>query len=139
MFFHDDSLRGSKILIIDDNDSIASLLCEVFSRFGAEPTKVLSGEAAVEEIKTGKFNLVLLDVLMDGMNGWDVLMKIEEIQPELRTKTILMTGDAFRLATARKIKELNLPVLHKPFRLVGLWEIACKTLGIIPAVNIAAA
>ena len=79
MSFHSDSFKDRKILIVDDNDSIASLLSEVFSRFEAEPTKVFSGEAGVEEIKARTFDLVLLDVRMEGMDGWDVLAEIEKI------------------------------------------------------------
>lgn len=139
MSFHDDSLQDLKVLIVDDNESIASLLCEVFSRFGAKPTKVLSGQAALEEIKTRKFDLLLLDVLMDDMDGWDVLDAIKEIQPELKARTIIMTGDGFRLETARKIKEFNIPVFYKPFRIEALRETACKTLGIAPAVKLTAA
>ncbi len=139
MSYYDDSLKDRKILVVDDNKSVASLLGEVLSRYGAESVKALSGQAAVEELKAQEFDLVILDVLMDGMDGWDVLAEIEKLQPELRSRTIIMTGDGFRLDTARKIKEFNLPALYKPFNLDTLYALACQTLEVTPKVKLTAA
>jgi DNA-binding response OmpR family regulator len=80
----------SRILIIDDEENIRSSLEGILRLEGYEAYSVESGEAAVNMLQKGTFDLVLLDLKMPGMDGIDVLRTITKIAPE--TKVILLTG-----------------------------------------------
>ncbi len=64
-----------KILIVDDELAMRTLLKEILEEFeykGVELLTANNGEEAIESIKAEKPELVILDVLMPGMNGFEV-------------------------------------------------------------------
>lgn len=73
-----------RILVVDDSALYRKLLTEAASSAPeAEAVAVSSGEFALKRLETESFDLVLLDVFMDGMNGPEVLEKIKAIHPRL--------------------------------------------------------
>ncbi len=71
------------ILLVDDEDSIHLLYREEFEEEGYKVHSALSGEEALELLKTLPTDLVILDINMPGMSGLDALRKIKEINPQL--------------------------------------------------------
>ncbi len=67
-----------KILIIEDNNEINALLCEMLSKEGYQIVPAFSGTEGMLHFKTDSFNLVLLDLMLPGINGEEVLAKIRE-------------------------------------------------------------
>lgn len=62
-----------RILIIEDDEEMINL-AEIFLRdAGYKVLSALSGEAGLEVLRTEPVDLVLLDIMMDGMDGWSVL------------------------------------------------------------------
>lgn len=68
----------SKILIVDDEVDIAELISDTLLDEGYETTICLNGEDAVKKIDNNIFDLILLDVMMPGMSGTDVLRKVRD-------------------------------------------------------------
>ncbi len=69
-----------KILIVDDELVMRTLLKEVLEEFedkGVELLTAINGEEAIESIKAEKPELVILDILMPGMNGFEVCNTIK--------------------------------------------------------------
>lgn len=83
---------GLKILLIDDEGEFASTLAERLNLRGYSTSVALDGESALARIKTESFDLALLDVMLPGMHGIEVLRRIRECRPEL--PVILLTGRA---------------------------------------------
>lgn len=69
------------LLIVDDNLSLANLYQIVFERNGWDVKRVSSGQEALEIIKAGLPDVVLLDVMMPGMDGIEVCRRIRDEQP----------------------------------------------------------
>lgn len=73
-----------RILVVDDSALYRKLLTEAASSAPeAEAVAVSSGELALKRLESETFDLVLLDVFMEGMNGPQVLEKIKTLHPRL--------------------------------------------------------
>ena len=87
-------MAGEKILIVDDDKNICELLRLYLEKEGYAVTQAYDGEAAFEAFEREKPNLVLLDVMMPKMDGWEVCRKIRE---KGNTPVIMLTakGETF--------------------------------------------
>ena len=70
---------NEKILIVDDDANICELLRLYLSKEGYTPVIVNDGVAAVESIDTVKPSLVLLDIMLPKLDGWQVCRKIRSV------------------------------------------------------------
>lgn len=69
---------NAKILIVDDDEAITGLLREVLQAEGFATRECLSGQAALAALADDEFDLVLLDIMMPGMNGFETCQRIRE-------------------------------------------------------------
>ena len=65
-----------RILIIDDDVDLVTLLVDYFTLEGLQTTPAYNGPEGLAQLKHGTFDLVVLDVMMPGMSGIDVLREI---------------------------------------------------------------
>ncbi len=73
---------NSKILLVEDDDKIREIICEYFaakSEGNIEISDVSSGEDGLELIHQRDFELVLLDVMLPGMDGFTLCRKIRKL------------------------------------------------------------
>lgn len=66
----------SKLLLVDDDIELTTMLTEYLEREGFDITAVHNGDAAVREALNGDYALVVLDVMMPGMSGIEALSRI---------------------------------------------------------------
>jgi len=81
------SNSAKKVLIVEDDAAIREALREAISADGHEPVLATDGRQAVQLFTQGAFDLVLLDLMLPGLSGYDVCRKIRETN---RTVPILM-------------------------------------------------
>lgn len=106
--------RGERILLVDDEDVVRRLAGTILLRQGyvvveaAGPAEALARGAA----EPGSFDLILADVMMPGMRGWEMVDRLRTSQP--RARVLFMSGYVGELdrATIEKVR----PLLSKPFR-----------------------
>ena len=67
----------SKILIVDDEDGVLYLISTILKKAGHETITASSGEECFELLKTVKPDLILLDVMMPGLDGYDTCKTIK--------------------------------------------------------------
>jgi DNA-binding NtrC family response regulator len=79
-----------KVLLVDDEDEFITTLAERLKIRGIEASIATSGGEALKHIDADKPDLVVLDVLMPGLGGLDVLDQIRKTDPQIRV--ILLTG-----------------------------------------------
>jgi len=79
-----------RILIVDDEIKVCSILKEYFSGRGYTAYTAVNGEEAIEKVKEVKPHVVLLDIIMPGIGGIDVLKKIKRLEPS--TGVIMITA-----------------------------------------------
>ena len=105
-----------RFLVIDDELMFERAITRML-----DPHEVLwfpSGEAALEHIKQDdRFDLILSDVMMNPMPGWEVLQHIQQHHPKLERCFVFMTGGAFTPTARMHVQKANVSFLQKPFEL----------------------
>lgn len=79
-----------RMLIIDDEQDICDCLRQHFAQRGFEVSSVFSGEEALARVASEFPDVILLDILLPGLSGIEVLKRIKEIHP--RARIIVVTG-----------------------------------------------
>ena len=79
-----------KILVVDDEVEVGRFLCDFLKRLGLEAEKATGGEEALKMFGLIKPDWVFLDLKMPGMDGLEVLRRMKEIDPGI--KTIMISG-----------------------------------------------
>ncbi|MCI0530754.1 MAG: response regulator [candidate division Zixibacteria bacterium] len=75
--------RTGKILIVDDNDQMSSLLADILELFDYQSQAVTDGEEALRKIQQEKFDMVITDLRMPRMSGTELLKLVKNIDPSL--------------------------------------------------------
>ncbi len=119
----------SKILIIDDEPEIRVLTRIMLENAGYKVAEASNGEEGLELIRKTKFTLVLLDVMMPDLYGWEVCKKIKE-DPELKEiPVVLFTVVSVEERLFNKIEKCGADaVVNKPFDKKELLETVEKLL-----------
>lgn len=71
-------MKRITILIADDDAEIAELIGLHLEKEGYHPIKVTSGSAAVQAVQSQHIDLAVLDIMMPGMDGYEVTRQIRE-------------------------------------------------------------
>ena len=79
-----------KLLLAEDEKRMNRALCEILRQEGYEVTSVENGEDALYEIEGGLYDLIVLDVMMPGMNGFDVAKSARKAG--VRTPILMLTA-----------------------------------------------
>ena len=116
-----------RVLIADDDRMMVRTLCDVLRAHGWNVTGVHSGEAAVEQVAAEQFDVVLMDVRMEGITGVDALREMKRLRPRLQV--VLMTAYSAAELLAQAEREGALQVLSKPVAIPGLIEILGRESG----------
>jgi two-component system response regulator YesN len=77
--------------VVDDDPHIVDLNYDILDGEGYQITKSISGEGAIKELESRKFDLVVTDLNMGKIGGISVLKRAKELHPE--TKVIITTGN----------------------------------------------
>lgn len=113
------------ILVVDDNLSILCLFREIFKQDGYTIETATSGLEAIEKIKSCIPDLVLLDVKMPKMNGFQTLELIQQIEPSI---PVVMMSAYTELTSVMACRE-QVGVSHylpKPFELQEVRDLIGK-------------
>jgi len=69
---------SNKLLLVDDDKELCSMLQSYLTQEGFETDAIHSGEAAVDKVLNNSYQLVVLDIMLPGQSGFDVLKVIRE-------------------------------------------------------------
>jgi len=81
-----------RVLVVDDNFVNVKLLEALLKSASYEVTTALNGEAALEEVRQARPDIMLLDVMMPGMDGYEVCRRIRESEKNTRLPVIMVTA-----------------------------------------------
>lgn len=103
------------ILITDDDPCNVMLLETLLESYGYQTRKAMSGQAALDQIAKERPDLILLDLMMPGMDGFEVVRRIKA-NPDTTSIPIIMVtalddgGSRSRLAAAGISEVINKPL-----------------------------
>ena len=112
---HQNSSR--RILLAEDEEAMRTYLAKALENAGYEVTAVDRGTAAVPELESQHFDLLLSDIVMPEMDGIELAQRCNEVSPH--TKVMFITGFAAVSLKASK-DQPRAKVLSKPFHLRDL-------------------
>ena len=110
---------GKNILVVDDNKSLRIAVSKMLSRLGYEVLSADSGENGLSIFLKNKFDVVLSDYEMPGMDGVAFACSVKKSSP--RTQVVIMTGAGRETVLARKTTAVD-EVISKPFTLAEIDE-----------------
>lgn len=103
-----------KILVVDDEKSMCDFLEIMLNKEGYEVSSTTSGEKALELLDNNLYSMVLTDVKMPAVDGFEVLRKTKEVSPD--TVVIMITAYGSPEGAVTAIKEGAYDYITKPFR-----------------------
>jgi CheY-like chemotaxis protein len=103
---------GKRILIVDDDDAIRALLQTVLRRRGYQIETARNGAEAIERMASCRYALLVLDLMMPIMNGWDVLDHVGALTLAQRPLVLVLTAG---IEPRRFDSELVVGLIQKPF------------------------
>lgn len=115
-----------KILIIDDEKSILDLLSVVFKKEGYRVRATLSAKKALELLNKEEFGLILTDIKLPEMSGFEILKRVRESKPDIAVVMITAYGNVKQAVEALKAGAFDYVV--KPFDVDELKIIVAKAL-----------
>jgi CheY-like chemotaxis protein len=84
------SRQNPRILLVDDNAVVRDMLVDLVGSFGYTADAASSGVEALALFDRGRYDIVLTDLLMPGMLGWEVLAAVRQRDPQI--PVIIITG-----------------------------------------------
>jgi len=111
-------MRPEQILVVDDEERIVESIARCLTREGFGVFCAYDGLQAVTLFNTQKFDLVLMDISMPGMDGFEAMSRMFELDPEILV--IIMTGFASVESAVSALKQGAWDYLKKPFEFADL-------------------
>jgi len=133
-----DGLRGTRVLVVDDNASARELLAQMTSTLGLQPQLAVSGDEALRlvalaDARDAPYGLMLLDWKMPGMDGIECARRMAQIPRRHPMPTVLMLTAFGRDEVLRRLSEQQLEVaatLTKPVTLSTLLDACAVAVGL---------
>jgi CheY-like chemotaxis protein len=107
-----------RVLVVDDDDDIRNLVADILVAAGYDVETAGGGEEAVARVRAETFDLVVSDLGMPDVTGWDVARESRAAQPDLRF--ILLTGWGATLDPEEVRRHAIDRTLKKPFEMNDL-------------------
>lgn len=103
-----------KVLVVEDDAAIRTLVVAALKREPIEVHTAQDGVAAMECMRANVYAVILLDLMMPRLNGYEFLENLDAVRGDSRPIIIVMT--AFDSASLRRLPANRVhAVLHKPF------------------------
>lgn len=109
-------LKGLPVLVVEDNAVNQKVLLQMLKRFEVEAVAVSGGQEALEIVKERKFQLILMDIQMPGMDGYATTVAIRKKHPASETWITAITANAFQEDREACLKLGMNDYLSKPVR-----------------------
>jgi DNA-binding response OmpR family regulator len=101
-----------RVLVVDDEEDVRGLVAELLGRAGYEVAEAPNGRAALRELFAAPPDLVLLDVNMPELDGWQTLERIRDVS---EVPVVMLTARAGELEKVRGLKAGADDYVTKPF------------------------
>ncbi len=108
-------MTNERVLIADDDESLRWVLKKALEKEGIETALAKDGNEALERLKEGDISIVLMDIRMPGMGGFEALDKIRSSGDG--PSVIIMTGQATMQNAIEAMRRGAFDYITKPFDL----------------------
>ena len=109
-----------RLLLVDDEQGFVEVLRKRLGRRGIDVATALSGSEAIQTLRARDFDVAVLDLKMEDMDGIEVLKIFKKMDPSL--PVIILTGHGSRQAAIQGIRQGAFDYLMKPCEFETLLE-----------------
>jgi two-component system NtrC family sensor kinase len=117
-----------RVLVVEDEDTVGAVLARLLRELGHQPMVVTSGSAALAALQQDSFDVVLTDIKMPGLDGFELHAALRRHYPELAERIVFVSGDTLSPATQTRLAQSGVPFIEKPFAIYQLEHIIRKIL-----------
>jgi len=117
--------QDSRILLVDDHHVVRDMLVDLVGSLGYRADAAASGVEALALFDRGQYDVVLTDLMMPGMSGWEVLAALRQRDPQL--PIIILTGTP--AIGDPRAAQTGVAVLRKPIDVTALEATIKRMLG----------
>jgi signal transduction histidine kinase len=107
-----------KILVVDDEESVLQIFVDLFAERDYEVATAGNGEAALAQLESGSFDLLLTDINLPGVDGLEVVARAKKVDPEI--VVLVITGFASTATAIDALRHGAYDYITKPF---DLWNV----------------
>ena len=107
--------RRAYVLVVDDNRAVTQLIERLLTRAGFEIEAVASGNEALAHVAARRPDLILLDVVLPDLSGFDVCATLKQSRWTAAIPVIFLTGQAETNAVVRGFEVGGVDYVTKPF------------------------
>ena len=111
-----------KILVVEDDQPILELMDILIRKLGYEPVLITNGSDALDAIRKDPPSLILLDIMMEPMDGWEFLEKLRGDYAMRDIPVIIFSASPVIEEKMKTIRDPKLGVLTKPISFSELRE-----------------
>lgn len=105
-------MASSKVLVVDDEQSVATTIKAILELDGSDVTAVTSGAEALAQLREHEFDVVLTDLRLDDLDGIEILRETQKLWPD--TVAIMLTGYASLESAVAALRSGAYDYLIKP-------------------------
>ncbi|MGZ7032824.1 MAG: response regulator [Thermoanaerobaculia bacterium] len=109
------------VLVVDDDPGLQGLFLTLLSRDGFMVDCAPDGRVAYESLKRRSYSVILLDLMMPEVNGFELLDRLARESPALLSRVIVMTGVSQRIIETLDISRVW-GLIRKPFDIDDLLQ-----------------
>lgn len=121
-------LTGATVLVVDDEEEIASLLHEILEDAGCRVTACHSGEEAQQALSAARYDLLVTDLTMPGMNGFTLLKHLQS-QPATERPVALVLSGRLNAADDLRVRKVGaFDLVEKPIDIESFLQTCHKAL-----------
>ena len=116
-------INTAKVFIVDDESEITEIVDTFLTEHGFQVTTENNPVEALKRIKNIKPNVILLDIMMPGMDGYEICQQLKQDPEFVNTPVIFLTGKDRSDDMGRSFKSGGDMFIKKPFSCERLLEI----------------
>lgn len=116
-------MASKKVLVIDDEKLLVRSICMGLRFRGMETEQALDGESGLETAKTTAPDIILLDIMMPRLDGWEVLQRLKEDPATADIPVIVFTAREYRDGSELARERGAAAFIAKPFEMDDLVEV----------------
>jgi len=108
-------MGSGKVLVIDDEKLLVRSTCMMLNAYGYDALGALDGEAGLKAAVEFAPDVILLDIMMPGMDGWQVLEKLKQSEATRRIPVFIFTAREYSNGKALAVEKGAEDFIAKPF------------------------
>ena len=121
-FAPETATAAARVLVLDDNEMITDMLGSMLEMFGYQATTANAGEHALEMLTRDRYDVVLSDLRMPGMDGQEFYRRAVAEHPALAHRIVFLTGDSVGDGAREFLEATACPHLTKPYSLQNVQD-----------------